>query len=297
MVRRLAALCIFGASLCGLAVAQSGQARIVGTVTDSNGAVVPRVKVTAKNERTGLERSVASNELGYYVIANLPPARYTVNANAADLAAVEFTNIALGAGQERTIDVTMHPAALQQEVTVTAGDLVVIDLSSARMGSNVSEREVATLPLNGRQLSQLYLLTPGAVNNGSGTYDNIRFSGRSNQQNILRYDGIEGSSIIDSSPGNLNGEQTSTFRLQSSLENVQEFRVDSSNYPAEYGTGTGGQISIITKSGSNQFHGGLFEYVRNSAFDARNFFDRTSDPSPLRVNQFGGSVGGPIVKS
>ncbi len=296
MIRRLVTLAVFGAGLCGIALAQSGQARLVGTITDSNGAVIPRATVTATNERTGVERSVGANDAGYYVIANLPPARYTVKAAAPDLAAAEFTNVALGAGQERTIDITMHVASLQQEVTVTAGDLVVLDLSSARMGSNVSEREVATLPLNGRQLSQLYLLTPGAVNNGSGTYDNIRFSGRSNQQNIIRYDGIEGSSIIDSSPGNLNGEQTSTFRLQSSLENVQEFRVESNNYPAEYGTGTGGQISIVTKSGSNQLHGGLFEYLRNSAFDARNFFDRGNSPSPLRVNQFGGSVGGAIIK-
>ena len=112
--------------------------------------------------------------------------------------------------------------------------------------------------MNGRQVSQLYLLAPGAVNNGSGTFDNIRFSGRSNQQNVIRYDGVEGSSIVDSSPGNLNGESTSLFRLEQSLENVQEFRVDSSNYPAEYGTGTGGQISFVTKSGSNIYHGSAF---------------------------------------
>ena len=138
-------------------------------------------------------------------------------------------------------------------------------------------------------------MAPGAVNSGSGSFDNIRFSGRSNQQNVIRFDGVEGTSIVDASPGNFNGESTSLFRLQQSLENVQEFRVDTSNYPAEYGTGTGGQISFITKSGSNSFHGSLFEYLRNDAIDARNFFDRR-DKSKLRLNQFGGSVGGPIVK-
>ena len=112
---------------------------------------------------------------------------------------------------------------------------------------------------------------------------------------MIRYDGVEGSSIVDSSPGNLNGETTSLFRLEQSLENVQEFRVDSSNYPAEYGTGTGGQISFITKSGSNALHGSAFEYLRNDAMDARNFFDRATK-SELRLNQFGGSVGGPIYK-
>ena len=111
----------------------------------------------------------------------------------------------------------------------------------------------------------------------------------------MRFDGVEASSIIDASPGNLNGEISTGFRLQTSLETVAEFRVDSSNYPAEFGTGTGGQISVVTKSGGNAFHGGLFEYLRNNALDARNFFDGATK-SPLRLNQFGGSIGGPIQK-
>src|SRR5262249_781553 len=101
--------------------------------------------------------------------------------------------------------------------------------------------------------------------------------------------------IIDTSPGNVNGEVATPFRLQSSLENVQEFRVDSTSYPAEYGTGTGGQISVVTKSGSNQYHGSVFEYLRNDALDSRNFFDRATK-SPLKLNQFGASFGGPIVQ-
>ncbi len=275
--------------------AQTDIARIVGNITDMNGAVIPGAKVVVRNERTGAERTASSNESGNYVVTNLLPASYTVIASGQGLGPAEYTNIILGVGQERTVNVILHPATLQQEVTVSGGEMVVIDTSSARIGANISEREVATLPLNGRQISQLYLLAPGAVNNGSGTFDNLRFSGRSNQENIIRYDGIEGTSIIDSSPGNLNGEVSSSFRLQSSLENVQEFRVDSSNYPAEYGTGTGGQVSIITKSGSNAFHGSLFEYLRNDKLDARNFFDGARK-SMLRLNQFGGSVGGPIVK-
>ena len=105
------------------------------------------------------------------------------------------------------------------------------------MSANVSQREVEGLPINGRQLSQLYLQAPGAQNAGTGTFQDIRFSGRANEQNVVRYDGVEGSAIIDASPGNLNGEVPTPFRLQSSLENVQEFRVDSSNFPAEFGTG------------------------------------------------------------
>ena len=113
----------------------------------------------------------------------------------------------------------------------------------------------------------------------------------------MRYDGIEGTAIIDASPGNLNGEIPTPFRLQSSLENVQEFRVDSNNYPAEQGTGTGGQINVVTKSGGNRFHGSGFEYFRNDALDAANFFDNViGQKSKLRLNQFGGSLGGPIKK-
>src|SRR5262249_45679184 len=129
------------------------------------------------------------------------------------------------------LNITLHPASLTTEVNVDAGGLTVLDVSSAAIGTNVNSREVATLPLNGRQLSQLYLLAPGAQTAGGGSFDNIRFSGRANQENAVRFDGVEASSIIDASPGNLNGEISTGFRLQNSLETVAEFRVDSSNYP------------------------------------------------------------------
>jgi hypothetical protein len=274
---------------------QSDAARIVGTVSDASGAVIPGANVTITNEGTGQLRTSSSNEQGHYTVTPLSPAVYSVKVESAGMSPAEYKGIRLGVGQERTLNVTLQPTAVTTEVNVSGGELAVIDFSSARIGANVSGREVAELPMNGRQVSQLYLMAPGAVNNGSGTFDNIRFSGRSNQENVIRYDGVEGSSIIDSSPGNLNGESTSLFRLEQSLENVQEFRVDSSNFTAEYGTGTGGQISFITKSGTNNFHGSMFEYLRNDAFDARNFFDR-AEKSKLRLNQFGGSIGGPIVK-
>jgi hypothetical protein len=180
-------------------------------------------------------------------------------------------------------------------VTIVGGNDVALDTSSARMGANVNQEEVHGLPLNGRQLSQLYLQAPGALNSGSGTFGDIRFSGRAVNQNAIRYDGIEGTGIIDASPGNLNGEIASPFRLQASLENVQEFRVDSNSYPAEYGTGTGGQVNVVTKSGTNKYHGSVFEYLRNDALDARNWFDRATK-SPLKLNQFGGSIGGPVIR-
>jgi hypothetical protein len=277
------------------AKAQAGQGQIVGTVKDSSGGVVPQASVSATNERNGALRTALSNDQGYFVIPSLQPSLYTVKASASGFAVSETKGHRVLAGESVTVEFVLKPGGISESVVVVATQEAVVDTSSARIGANVNEREVGGLPLNGRQLSQLYLQAPGSVNTGSGTFFDIRFSGRSNEQNAIRYDGVEGGAVIDSNPGNLNGEISSVFRLQTSLENVQEFRVDSSNYPAEYGTGSGGQISVITKSGSNQFHGSVFEYLRNDALDARNFFDRTGK-SPLRLNQFGASAGGPIKK-
>ena len=211
----------------------------------------------------------------------------------------------LAAAQEFPLDLTLQAAGVTETVTVK-GNATAIDLSSARIGVNVSEREVQNLPVNGRQMSQLMLQAPGSQNAGTGTWNDVRFSGRANQQNVIKFDGVEGSAIIDASPGNIAGQIASPFKLQASLENVQEFRVESNNYPAEFGTGTGGQVSVVTKSGSNLFRGSLFEYYRNDALDAPNYFDSTRNPdgsviqelpkSKLSQHQFGGSFGGPLVQ-
>jgi hypothetical protein len=284
---------LWGLVLSGL-VAQTSHGRIAGSVTDASGAPVKDVVVVVVNDRTNEERSANSNADGNYSFVALEPSTYHLKASRSGFADVLLEGLNLQVGQEARRDIQLSVSGTSAVVEVNGGSIDSLNSSDAKIGVNVSEREVAQLPLNGRQLSQLYLLTPGAINTGSGTYDNIRFSGRSNQQNIVRYDGIEATSIIDASPGNLNGESTSNFRLQNSLEFVQEFRADSSNYPAEYGTGTGGQISVVTKSGSNQWHGSLFEYNRNNFFDARNFFAGRS-VDKLRLNQFGGSLGGKII--
>jgi hypothetical protein len=281
--------------LQSIATAQTDQGRITGTVRDQNNAIVPGATLTIKNERTGEERTVNVTDQGLYLITALKPSFYTLIVKAQGFAEADFTNVQLSVGQELTLDVDLKPAGATETVTIVGTQEASIDASSARIGANVNEREVTGLPVNGRQLSQLYLQAPGSQNSGSGTFGDIRFSGRAVEQNAIRYDGIEGSAIIDASPGNISGELPSPFRLQSSLENVQEFRVESNSYPAEYGTGTGGQISVITKSGGNRFHGSLFEFLRNDAFDSRNFFDGRN-VSPLRLNQFGGSLGGPIIK-
>jgi len=274
---------------------QSDTGRLAGSVTDATGAVVPKASVTITNERTGQVRKVATGDDGNYLITQLGPSTYTVKGEAAGMAAAEYTGVILQVGQERRLNIDMQPASVSTEIKVSAGDLAVVETSSAVIGTNVSAREVAELPINGRQISQLYLMTPGAVNFGPGTFDDVRFNGRSFEENALRFDGVEAGGIITNNPSNIGGEINGVFRLQASMENVQEFRVEASNYPAEFGTGSGGQISLITKSGSNAYHGSLFEYFRNDVLDARNEFDGAS-PSVLRLNQFGGSIGGPIVK-
>ncbi|MDX6694128.1 MAG: hypothetical protein QOF02_1731 [Blastocatellia bacterium] len=279
------------------AFAQTDTGRITGTVSDANGSLVSGATVVVKNDRTGEERTSSASAEGVYQIPALRASTYTVTATAPNFSTAKITGAQINVGQELNLPITLGAQELTASIDIVGGTEAPIDTSSARIGASVNGREVAGLPVNGRQLSQLYLQAPGSLNSGSGTFSDIRFSGRAVQQNIIRFDGIEGSAIIDASPGNLNGEVPSPFRLQSSLENVQEFRVDSSNFPAEFGTGTGGQISVVTKSGSNDFHGSVFEYFRNDALDASNFFDNiVGQKSPLRLNQFGGSVGGPIYR-
>jgi len=276
--------------------AQTDNARISGSVVDARGSIVPGATVTITNERTGEARTATANDDGGFQVVALKPSLYTVAVNAGNFETTTQKNIELLVGQELNLSLTLQAKGVAAQVDVVSGEDTPLNISSASQSVNVSQREVEQLPNNGRQLSQFYLQAPGAQNTGTGTFGDIRFSGRANQQNVIRYDGVEGTGIIDASPGNLNGEVPSPFRLQSSLENVQEFRVDSNNFPAEFGTGTGGQISVVTKSGGNAFHGSAFEYLRRSRFDARNFFDGAKK-SQLTLDQFGGSIGGPIIKN
>ncbi len=304
-VFRWAVVAMFLALLPSLAAAQS-DGRISGSVRDSSNAFVGGATVKVTNEKTGEMRLALSNDAGFFVVSPLKPSTYTIGAEKPGFSIVEYTSIPLAVGQELALDFEFRPAGVQESVTVIA-TAPVLDISSARIGANVSVREVQNLPVNGRQMSQLMLQAPGSQNAGDGTWQDIRFSGRANEQNVIKYDGVEGSAIVDASPGNANGENKTPFKLQASLENVQEFRVESSGYAAEFGTGTGGQVSVVTKSGGNAYRGSLFEYVRSDRMDARNYFDaiRNTDgtvqsagpKSSLKQNQFGGSIGGPILKN
>ena len=304
LLRRLAAVAAV-AAIPAIAAAQD-RAQFAGSVHDSSGGFVAGARIVVKNQRTGEERSSTTSAAGTFLITNLKPSVYTVRAEMAGFSPVEYTEMPLAVGQELHIDFEFKPAGVEETVVVV-GTSPVLDLSSAKIGVNVTEREVNELPVNGRQMSQLMLQAPGSQNAGTGTWNDVRFSGRAVEQNVIKYDGIEGSGIIDAMPGVANGENNTPFKLQASLENVQEFRVESSAYPAEFGTGTGGQVNVITKSGSNRVHGSAFEYGRRDRFDSKNYFDdlRSNDgsiqsagpKSPLTLNQFGGSIGGPVAKN
>ncbi len=283
-------------TMVAIASAQTERGRIAGTIYDVSGAVVQHAQVTITNQNTDAARQVTADEKGHYDLEDLLPAPYQLTANASGFA-INVLTFTLATGQNRALDVHLQPTAVKETVEVVSG-LSQVDTSSASMASTISGREVDSLPLNGRHIAQLYLLTPGASSTGAGTFGDIRFAGRSNEQNTARTDGIDSTSIIDSNPGCTQGAGggVSNFRLVQSLESVQEFNVQSSNYAAEYGRGTGGQIDVVTKSGSNRFHGDAFEYLRNDVFDSRNYFLKPGAAAPLRLNQFGGSFGGPIVK-
>ena len=290
-MKRSLSFAIAALAFATFAGAQSDRGRITGVIYDSSGAVLPAAKVTITNEATdGVRRTVAASD-GTYAVDGLAPSSYRISVTAFGFAEAVVSSLPLAAGQERSQGFTLQPAATETRVEVASGELAQVDTRSAGLGATVSSWEVQNLPLNGRDLSQLYLQVPGATSSGAGTSDTMRFAGRSADQNTLRYDGIEASYII--SPRATDDGQG--FRLEQSLENVQEFHADSSTYAADLGYGTGGQINVVTKSGSNQFRGALFEYLRNSWFDARNYFDKGVTPAPLRLNQFGGSFGGAIL--
>lgn len=265
-----------------------------GVVSDPTGAAIPGATVTVVSAETGAERTATSNDEGFFTVQQLNPGNYKITITQTGFKSSQIADLALGAGQTREVNVNLETGEVSAVVDITSSEIepASIDQSSNRLGVNITAREVQELPVNGRNYSQLYLNAPGATNSGTGNFGDLRFNGRSNQQNQTKLDGIEATAIFDSSPGYVT-VQGSQFRLQTSIENIQEFRVDSSNYPAEYGTGTGGQINVIGKSGGNEYNGSLFYYVRNDALDARNFFDG-AEKSPLRLNQFGGSLGGPL---
>ncbi len=277
--------------------AQSDRGRISGVAYDPSGAVVGGAAVRVLNPQTEAVRQTVTDENGFYLFDGLLPASYNVVGSLLGFGDSTISDVKLGVGELRSLDLHFQPAGLKESVTVSAEAESQVQTQTASIAGTVGAESVNNLPINGRMISNLYLLAPGAQLSGSGSFGDVRFFGRSNEQNVIRYDGVQAGTIIDSNPADLTGANgASGFRLSQSLENIQEFHVEGSTYSAEFGRGTGGQVTITTKSGSNSWHGSLFEYVRNDWFDARNYFDHGAKQAPLRLNQFGGSIGGKLLK-
>ena len=271
------------------ATAQQTESRITGKVLDQSQAALPGVTVTVMAKATAAVRTAVTDGEGNYAITNLGPGAYTVSIDLAGFAP-KAREVVLGVGQIERVEVELTVAQLNEQVVVSA-DAPVLDLASAKIGVNVSPEEVENLPVNGRNFANLMTLATGATSDGNGGWASVRFNGKSNQQNYLNYDGVDGTYVWDASPGYLNSTG-SQFRLQTSMESVAEFRVNSGLAPAESGLGSGGNITVVSKSGSNQLRGSIFEYRRDDALDAANKYDDIKQP--LTLDQFGGSIGGPL---
>jgi hypothetical protein len=291
--RSIARFVLYGALALATAApvaAQQTESRIVGKITDASGAVLPGVSVTITSRQTGAVRSAVTDVEGRFVVTNLAPGAYEVQ-GALDGFAPNRGEIAVGAGDVKPLDLSLAVANVAEAVTVMA-DATVIDTTSAKIGVNVSPEELKSLPVNGRNFANLMTLATGATSDGNGGWASVRFNGKSNQQNYLNYDGVDGSYVWDASPGYLNATG-SQFRLQTSMESIAEFRVNSGLAPAESGLGAGGNITVISKSGSNRLNGSLFNYFRNDGLDSASKYD--DKKQQLEFNQFGGSLGGPIA--
>jgi hypothetical protein len=276
--------------------AQIDRASLNGTVSDSSGAVIPNVKVDATSAETGKQREVVTNTQGIYLIPALPVGHYTIVFSHNGLETVRNEGVLVLVGQRLTLNAQMviGPQTTAVEVKATAP---LLDSNSAEMSGVVGTAAIENLPVNGRNWANLLVLAPGAIDDGGGNQRTIRFAGRARDDNNYMFDGVDATGIQEQA-------QKSTTRLQVSEDAVEEYRVNSALYDAEYGAGAGGQVDIVTKSGGNRFHGDGFEYLRNSALDSRSFLDLDPDPTvtgptkvpPFRLNQFGGSLGGPIAK-
>jgi hypothetical protein len=274
------------------AAAQQTESRITGTISDQNGGVLPGVTITVTSASTGAARTAVTDERGRYTVTNLSPGGYRVTIELSGFAPHK-SDVTLGLGETKPVDTALSVAGVAESVTVS-GETSSLDLASARIGVNVTTEEIENLPVNGRNFANLMTLATGATSDGNGGWASVRFNGKSNQQNYLNYDGVDGTYVWDASPGYLNATG-SQFRLQTSMESIAEFRVNSGLAPAESGLGSGGNITVISKSGGNRYTGSVFEFFRSDALDSASQYDDRKQQ--LRFNQFGGSLGGPVVNN
>ncbi len=277
------------------------EASIAGVITDSSGAVIAGATVSVRNLENGFTRKVITNESGRYDLPSLPLGRYDVTAEMRGFKSEVKTGVTLVVGQQAVVDLTLQPGEVKETITVK-DENPVVNVTTQETSGLVGERQVKDLPLNGRSYDELITLNPGIVNytsertggvgvSNSAIGNMFAVSGRRPQENLFLLNGIEytSASEINLTPGGASGELLG-------VDAIREFNVITDAYGAEYGKRPGAQVNIVTSSGTNQLHGTSYEFLRNSALDARNFFDEGSIPQFER-NEFGGALSGPLQKN
>jgi hypothetical protein len=276
--------------LAGIAFAQVDRSGLNGTVTDASGRRLPRAHVAAVESETALRRETVSDANGNYAIPDLPVGVYTVSFERQGFKKFEFVDVEQVIGRTRTLDAALQVAGGEERVSVSSASALVDHNTSAVTG--LIEREQADeLPLNGRDWSALTAFVPGAIDTGGSNQRTVRFAGRGLDDSNFTYDGVDATNVV-------NQTQRQWVRLAIPLDAIAEFRVDSLTATAEEGATGGAQLDVTSPSGTNHFHGRLFEYLRNNVFDAPlpAWASNGEAQQPLRLNQFGGSVGGPVVR-
>jgi hypothetical protein len=270
-----------------LVFAQIDRAVLEGTVTDQSGAAIGGASVKILSVDTAITQEQRTNAHGYYRVPGLAVGRYTLTVTSAGFKTKIIADVILQVGQTRTLDAQLGVGTISETMEVKAS-AAPSDRSSAEASTVIDTTQIANLPVNGRDWASLTLFAPFAQDDGGGDQRTIRFAGRARDDNNFSFDGVDAGGIQEQA-------QKSQTRLQISEDAVAEYRVNSALYDAEYGTQAGGQINVVTKAGSNQFHGTVFGYLRNSVFDARNFNDPPTIPA-FRLGQYGMTIGGPIKK-
>ncbi|HET9179654.1 MAG TPA: carboxypeptidase regulatory-like domain-containing protein [Terriglobia bacterium] len=274
--------------LCSLstisAMAQINRANLNGTVTDPSGASVPNAKVVVVAPDTGFTRQATSTSSGVYSISSLPVGTYDLTISASGFKTYQTKGIDLSVGQTRTVNAQLVVGATTTTVEVKSSSQALAT-SNAEIATVIHPSQVGQIPINGRDWARLMTLAQGAINLGGGGQRDLRFGGQGIDDNNYTFDGLDATGVQEQS-------QKAGARLAISLESIAEFRVSSSVYTADQGGSSGAQVSVVSKTGTNQYHGTAFDFLRNNVFDARSPFD--VDVPPFRLNQFGGSVGGPI---
>ncbi|HZQ52346.1 MAG TPA: TonB-dependent receptor [Bryobacteraceae bacterium] len=274
-------------------IAFAQTATVQGRITDESGAVVPGAHVTAKNVSSGVEVSTSTNDQGAYNIPFLQPGAYTITVEKQGFKAGVRSNAQLAIDQTAGIDIVLSIGEASQRVEVQSS-AELLQTQTALVGQDIDTKTVSTLPLNGRDYTQLVTLGAGAAPNSySRAKNGFSLNGSQTFQNTVLLDGIDNNNyILGIDTGNVNA-------LTPSVDAIQEFRVESGNYGAQYGRAAGGVVIASIKSGTNQFHGTLFEYLRNNVLDANDFFANRAGlrKPPLRRNQFGATLGGPVLRN